>query len=235
MDQFFKNLPAIIEKAATSPLGIAALIILLLSGLAYVFFRSAHEKVRIIIFLAMLSGLLVFSLIVISLYLFSTPPLPGGASTSGKPGFGRPPVSPPTGPTEPREATAEVETLVAKWFAAYRDGRTDEFLAEASEPFYFDRRVILTKPDLRRAYETLYRQKGAAWREAEVQSIKVRKARELQGSGYDLSRDRVFRDLNLTLDDYVAIVTTKYHGQPQTLRINVRRTGDHYKVAGCWD
>jgi hypothetical protein len=56
MNQFFKNLPEIIGQAAKSPLGIAALIILLLSGLAYVFFRSAHEKAHIIIFLSMLSG-----------------------------------------------------------------------------------------------------------------------------------------------------------------------------------
>jgi len=212
MDQFFKNLPAIIEQAAKSPLGIAALIILLLSGLAYVFFRSAHEKVRIIIFLSMLSGLLVFSLIVIYLYLV-----------------------PPNGRTEHREPTADVETLVAKWLAAWRDGRADEFVAEAGEPFYFDHRVILTKPDLRHAYETLHREKGATWRELEVQSIKVKKARELQGSGYDLSKDRVYRDLNLTLDDYVAIVTLKYHGHPQTIRVVVRGVGDRYKVAGLWD
>jgi hypothetical protein len=76
VEQFFKNLPAIIQEAAKSPLGIAALVILLLSGLAYVFFRNAHEKVRIVIFLSMLSGLLVFSLIVIYLYLVQTPPPP---------------------------------------------------------------------------------------------------------------------------------------------------------------
>jgi hypothetical protein len=108
-------------------------------------------------------------------------------------------------------------------------------VAEAGEPFYFDHRVILTKPDLRRAYETQRMQKGGVWRESEVQSIKVKKARELQGSGYDLSRDRVFRDLNLTLDDYVATVTLKYHGHSESLRIVVRQAGDRFQVAGLWD
>ena len=41
----------------------------------------------------------------------------------------------------------------------------------ASEPFYFDQKVILTKQELRAEYERLRGQKAASWGKLQVQSI----------------------------------------------------------------
>jgi hypothetical protein len=139
------------------------------------------------------------------------------------------------GTLEPQDAAADVEKLVSKWLAAWICGRPDEFVALASEPFYFDQKVVLTKTDLRSAYESLRREKGDTWRKLEVQSIKVQTARELQSSGHDLSKDRIFGSLNLTLDAYTAAVSIKYQGRTEGMLVVVRRAGDRYEVVGVWD
>jgi hypothetical protein len=76
--------PAIIQEAAKSPLGIAALIILAVSFIAYMFFRKAGEKARIIIFLAILVSLLGFGVAILLIPL-QPPPKPASGSTSPEP------------------------------------------------------------------------------------------------------------------------------------------------------
>jgi len=55
-----ESLPAIIAAAAKSTLGILALMVILLSALAFVFFRQASEKVRIAVFAGLLGGVVCF-------------------------------------------------------------------------------------------------------------------------------------------------------------------------------
>jgi hypothetical protein len=55
-DEIVKQAPNIIEQAAKSPLGILALIILVLAVLAYFFFRNASETARIAMFVMMFMG-----------------------------------------------------------------------------------------------------------------------------------------------------------------------------------
>jgi hypothetical protein len=56
----FSEWPKIIEAASKSPLGIIALAMLLLSGLAYSFFKRAKQSVRASIFIAMLLALVLY-------------------------------------------------------------------------------------------------------------------------------------------------------------------------------
>lgn len=51
-----KDWVAIIEAASKSPLGIFALMILVLATLGYVFFKDANPRIRVLIYLAMLAG-----------------------------------------------------------------------------------------------------------------------------------------------------------------------------------
>src|SRR5271165_1529042 len=53
-----KDWPAIIEAASKTPLGILALMILLLGVLGYFFFKDADQKIRAGMFLAMLAGVI---------------------------------------------------------------------------------------------------------------------------------------------------------------------------------
>lgn len=132
-----------------------------------------------------------------------------------------------------QDPVADVEKLVAKWLAALMNGRMDEVVALASEPFYFDRKVILTKPELRAALdESRKKERGGTRSAPEIESIKVHTARELQGSGHDLSKDRIFRSLNLTLDAYVALITAR---GGEGMIVVVRQVGDRYEVVGVWD
>jgi hypothetical protein len=157
-------------------------------------------------------------------------------SKTGTQGLQQGEQEPPKPPAVVRSnTTADVEKLVGAWVGAWMQGRTDEFVNLASVPFYFDQKVILTKPELRTAYQSLLQEKGATWREMEIQSIKVKTARELQGSGYDLSKDRIFAGLNLTQDDYTAVVTAKYKGRSESMIVVVRRVGSGYEIAGTWD
>lgn len=60
MKSFFDNVPEIIKAAASSPLGLFALMILALAFLAFFFFRKASERTRISIFVLMFCGVIVF-------------------------------------------------------------------------------------------------------------------------------------------------------------------------------
>ena len=53
-----KDWTAIIETASKSPLGILALMILLLGSLGYIFFKDADAKIKAVMFLAMLGGVI---------------------------------------------------------------------------------------------------------------------------------------------------------------------------------
>lgn len=62
MEELYRQLPAIIEQAAKSPLGLLALMVIALAGLGLVFFRSATERTRIMIFVLLLGGVAVFAI-----------------------------------------------------------------------------------------------------------------------------------------------------------------------------
>ena len=53
-----KDWAAIIESASKSPLGILALMILVLGSLGFVFFKDADAKIKAVIYLAMLGGVI---------------------------------------------------------------------------------------------------------------------------------------------------------------------------------
>jgi hypothetical protein len=153
-----------------------------------------------------------------------------------------PKLTPPAKPTPPSQPAApktdprvQVEKLAGKWCRAWLAGDVDTFVNLSSEPFYFDQKVILTKNDLRKAYEDLFREKGHRWRTLEVLRIKVQIARELQEQGYDLTKDRIFKSLNLSLDDYAVRVGFRYQGREEGMLMMVRKTANGFEVVGAWD
>lgn len=68
INELFKNAAEIIEKAAQSTLGIAALIIIIISGIAISFFRKASEKMRMVSFSFITIGFLGFGLAILWSY-----------------------------------------------------------------------------------------------------------------------------------------------------------------------
>lgn len=60
MEKLFENVPEIIGEAAKSPLGLFALMILVLAILGFFFFREASERTRIAIFVLMFTGVVSF-------------------------------------------------------------------------------------------------------------------------------------------------------------------------------
>ncbi len=129
------------------------------------------------------------------------------------------------------DPAVDVEKLVGRWLDAFLKGRTDDVVASASEPFYLGKKVLLTKADLRKEYEAERQIKGASWLTMEIQGMTVKTVREFQGTQYDLSKDRTFNDINLSLDDSAAVVRTKLGA----MIIPVRRAGDGYEILGLWD
>lgn len=69
MNKLLESAPGIIREAAKSPLGLFALMILVLAVLAFFFFRTASERTRVAIFLLLLIGVASFTVAI-----FRTPP-----------------------------------------------------------------------------------------------------------------------------------------------------------------
>ena len=137
-------------------------------------------------------------------------------------------------PEDPAEERARVEGLVGEWLGAWMSGDTDSFVRLASVPFYFDQRIVLTKVELRAAFDSLKTQKLDSWRAITISRIKVQTAGELQSEGRDLSRDRVFGNLNLTLDDYAVIITLRVGEREEGMLVVVRRRPS-LQIVGTWD
>jgi len=64
MNELAKSLPEIIKQAATSPLGILALMVIGLAMLAFFFFRGASERARLAIFVMLFFGVAAFGAVV---------------------------------------------------------------------------------------------------------------------------------------------------------------------------
>ena len=62
MAELVQHLPAIIEQAASSPLGIFALMIITLSVLGFFFFRTSSERTRVAMFIVMFIGVVTFGI-----------------------------------------------------------------------------------------------------------------------------------------------------------------------------
>lgn len=65
-------------------------------------------------------------------------------------------------------------------------GDADNFVRQASVPFYFDQRIVLTKAEVPAAFDSLKAQKLDSWKAITISRIKVQIARELQNEGGDL-------------------------------------------------
>ncbi|MCI0694065.1 hypothetical protein L0337_18910 [candidate division KSB1 bacterium] len=75
MDNLIENAPKIIGEAAKSPLGLFALMILVLAVLGFFFFRQASERARIAMFVLMFVGVASFGAAIFR----ATPHSPGGS------------------------------------------------------------------------------------------------------------------------------------------------------------
>ena len=78
MEKLFENAPEIIREAAKSPLGLFALMILVLAILGFFFFREASERTRIAIFALMFTGVVSFGIAIFAVPPASEPMVPKG-------------------------------------------------------------------------------------------------------------------------------------------------------------
>lgn len=136
---------------------------------------------------------------------------------------------------EPKEEIGKpkvvLEKLTAKWLGAWFNGDTETFVQLSSEPFYFDKKIILTRHQLRSEYNELSKEKGKSWRQINIDKIKVQTIRELKEQGHDLSKDRIFPSLNLTLDDYAITVLASGEG----MILMAREHDGRFEFVGTWD
>jgi hypothetical protein len=84
-----KSVPDIIKSASGSPLGILALLIIGLAGLAYVFFKDAKEKLRTGIFIMLFVGVVLYGWAIVGhLPIAAGPPPKQNAVASPSPVIG---------------------------------------------------------------------------------------------------------------------------------------------------
>ena len=79
MEEFFQQVPSIIEVAAKSRLGILALLVLATGVLGFLFFRRASSSTRLIVFFAFFFGAASFTVAV-----FLSSPEPPAAAEKGR-------------------------------------------------------------------------------------------------------------------------------------------------------
>ena len=80
-----KSVPDIIKAASTSPLGILALLIVGLAGLAYAFFKDARENLRAAIFSMLFLGAALYGWAIVRHFSSSAEPLPRQNTFSSPP------------------------------------------------------------------------------------------------------------------------------------------------------
>jgi hypothetical protein len=114
-----QHLPAIIREAAASPLGVIALVVIVLAVIAFAFFRGSADNVRLVVFLSLLlgAGLLVVAVIRVRAEV-ALPPVAPNPSPSGG-------AIPKPSPTSSRPS---VLVVAGRW--------------EESPPFAIDAEVI---------------------------------------------------------------------------------------------
>ena len=89
MHGFIDQMPNIIKEAAKNPLGIFALLIILLSFLGVSFFRRASERARIGVFFLLMAGVVLYGYIIIDIFTRSSPELPVGSPGATRTGGSR--------------------------------------------------------------------------------------------------------------------------------------------------
>jgi hypothetical protein len=126
----------------------------------------------------------------------------------------------------------ELEKLASKWLVAVLDNDVETVVNLSSEPFYFDNEIILTKQKLRSKLLAAFSEMDESPGEITVSSIKVQTARELKEQGYDLSVDRIFPSMNLTLNDYAVVVTWS---NQEGLIMMARQINESFEIVGFWN
>ncbi len=137
----------------------------------------------------------------------------------------------------PAESRVAVEKLTGRWMDAWRSVDADRFVEHVSEPFFFDHHILLTKAEVRAKFLDLASEKGESWKRLQISRIKVNSARELEAQGKDLTGDRIFSSMNLTLDDWAATVyvRTPERSGEEAMLLFVRELGDEFEIVGMWD
>jgi len=136
---------------------------------------------------------------------------------------------------EPIDPRVAAEKIAGEWLGAWLGGDVDAFLRLSTVPFYFDQEIVLSKADLRSKYLALFEEKGDFWRDLQVASIKVQTAQELKQVGYDLSKDRIFGNMNLSLEDFAVTIMVEVDGREEGVLLVIRRIPDAYEIVGLWD
>src|SRR3972149_4808045 len=91
-----RSLPAVIEAAAKSPLGLMALMVVLIAALGYAFFKEAPPRLKAIMFLVLFAGVAGFGFAV-----SRTIGSPASSQSSPPAGSVGPPSAPPPPPPPP--------------------------------------------------------------------------------------------------------------------------------------
>jgi len=136
-----------------------------------------------------------------------------------------PPAARPT--ATPIDLRTAAEALGRKYCEAliHRDFFT--LLESASMPFAVKSQVFNTPAELNQMYDQMFHQKPPA-ESIEIQDISSRTIAEWRSQGFDLSKERVAKALNLPDDTYVSWIKVGN----RDITIYYRMSGDRLTVAG---
>jgi hypothetical protein len=130
----------------------------------------------------------------------------------------------------------QAEKVAIDWLAGFIAKDIHIITKLASMPFYSDQVVLISKEDLRKTHEEVFKGKTNQMDALKIVKLKTRTIRQFkEEEGNNAERDRVLKNIYLVDSDFAVSIVIEKKNRRGEVRLFVRTTEDGLRVAGMWD
>lgn len=144
----------------------------------------------------------------------------------------------PTPTVVPDASTAaDAERMTARYVEALKRQDVDSLVEMSSVPFFFDEKVLLSKADIRSAFEKWFHDDADKFKPENIPAIDSLKGQTVaefrqsaENVGLNPNRDRVLNNVRIESRDFVVTIRAKN----ESARYFIRHEGASLSMAGFW-
>jgi hypothetical protein len=132
---------------------------------------------------------------------------------------------------------ADAERLTARYVEAVKRQNVDSIVEMSSVPFFFDEKVLLSKAEIRSAFEKWFHDEADKFKPENIPAIDSLKGQTVgefrqsaENVGLNPNRDRVLNNVRIESRDFVVTIRVKN----ELTRYFVRHEGPSLSMAGFW-
>lgn len=133
------------------------------------------------------------------------------------------------------EQRKTAEALAVSYVNSLIKYEIENLTSQASFPFFSDNEIMLSKEDLRKYYSEKLGEASKRGQpndgRIEITRIKARTIGEWKTEGYDVSKDRLLRSIQLDDGDFMIGIEYPHNG----FAVYTRKVGGVLKIAGWWN